>query len=60
MQLPMEKKDYNKKISQRRILIENHFSYLKDWGSLSVVYKGDIRNHMLLFCCCELFLCWSL
>jgi hypothetical protein len=57
--LPLEKKEYNKKISQKRILVENHFADLNKFSCLSRTFEGNVNNHVKAVLCCECFLFWT-
>lgn len=54
--LPKEQQQYNLKLAQYRIKVENHFSHLKNWKILSNVYRGDLTTHSQIVACCELLL----
>lgn len=52
--LPAPLRAYNKKLAQKRILVENHFAHLKKWKVLSYVYRGNIETHQNIFFACEI------
>jgi hypothetical protein len=52
-----ECKNFNLKLSQKRILIENHFAHLKIWKILTHCYRGDIEQHAVIFWGCEILEC---
>lgn len=49
-------KEYNRMISQKRIVIENHFAELKIFKVLSHTYRGDLNEHWKIFAMCEILL----
>lgn len=57
--LPAEKKEYNRNISKKRILVENHFADLKQFSCLSDVFEARVNNHGKAVSCCEVFLSWT-
>lgn len=50
---------FNKRVSHYRIIVENVNSFIKDWGILSHVYRGDPEKHYKIFSCCCLLINWS-
>ena len=56
--LSNEKKEYNRKISKKRIMVENHFADLNTFFCLRHVYQGNVEVHANAVLCCELFLYW--
>ena len=57
--LPEEKKDYNRRISKKRIKVENHFADLGKFDCLKKVFAGNVLNHSKALLCCECFLFWT-
>lgn len=52
--LAKEKKEYNRKISTKRILVENHFADLKVFQVLTNSFRGvNVNFHSDLFLACE-------
>jgi hypothetical protein len=54
--LPEDEQQFNLKLAQFRIRVENHFSYMKKWKVLSNVYRGDLKSHSKIVACCEVLI----
>lgn len=52
--LAPRERDYNRKISVKRVEIENHFADVKKWKVVSHVFRGDLNNHMKIYLTCEI------
>jgi hypothetical protein len=52
--LEHDKKEYNRNISKKRIIIENHFADVKKWKVISHVFRGDLNYHVKIFVTCEI------
>ena len=59
LNLPLESKEYNKNISQKRVFVENHFADLKKFKVLSHTFRGHLDEHVHIFYCCEILLALS-
>ena len=46
-------KEYNAKIAEVRVRVENHFADLKKWKVLSHVFRGNVESHRKVFIACE-------
>lgn len=48
-------REYNRKISVKRVEIENHFADVKKWKAVSHVYRGtNLDNHVKIYFTCEI------
>lgn len=47
-------KEYNRKISTKRVEIENHFAEVKKWKVVSHVYRGNLDDHVKIYFTCEI------
>ncbi len=57
--LPAEQKEYNRKISKKRIKVENHFAHLSKFNCLKSVFSGNVANHSKAVLSCECFYFWT-
>lgn len=57
--LPLEKKEYNRNISRKRVLVENHFADLRVFTAVKHCFRGHVDNHFEIFHCCEILLAIS-
>ena len=56
IRLPTASKEYNQKISRKRVLVENHFADLRVFKAVKHCFRGHVRDHHEIFFCCEIFL----
>ena len=47
-------REYNRKISVKRVEVENHFAEVKIWKAISHVYRGDLSDHVKIYFTCEI------
>jgi IS5 family transposase len=57
--LSADDQEYDRKISKKRIRVENHFADLNQFQILHHAYRGNILHHANALLCCEVFLSWT-